>query len=201
MAKRIFASATACLLFTAALPAHSSIQASIATGCDLLSESVQAAVLRAAHRHRTGFSIQTVEVFRRSGKSGEVAEPVKTCGDTSQVTTAAFSTAFESIGLAVGWHDDPINPGEYCGSDNLSECYPFLTQGFVTSGVSNPSLVKNAWKAVRKSISGFMPYGALGNLSSFEGDALRFSLRASLAVFVQGSEYQVVEAVNRRSSE
>lgn len=184
MAKRIFAAIRACMLLVAALQVHAATRESIATGCDLLAQSVQQAVLQAVSIDHTDDPQRGEDSIRRAGESAEIAEAIRTCGNTSQVTTAAFGAAFAQIGLPVVWNRNPIDYNDYCVSQHLSQCNPRLTTGYVAAGGTYPRLVNDSWTAVSRSVSSFRPFGTPGNLTRFAMDALHLSLQASIANYV-----------------
>ena len=103
-------------------PANAAAKGTDADGCVLLANTVESAVLRAAGRSDVGAGRQAGDDHSASG--GLNPKGPASCNETTRVTTAAFSAALHKIGMPVGWGYMPPNPGDYCYSHYLDQCYP-----------------------------------------------------------------------------
>jgi hypothetical protein len=185
MAKRTFASAA----FVTFLVATSSQTARADDGCDVLKEKVSANVYASA----TEFSRDNLNrVVDTSGKTGAVGSTLsggQTCVNTAHATSRGFSEVLADLGMPVMWTGSPMNPGDYCLSHDLSQCYP-------SQHPLNPSLPPNhvafiydAWTGVRKAVTLHMPFGTATGVSQFTPESLDAVLSSSLKAYVDGPLY------------
>jgi hypothetical protein len=82
------------------------------------------------------------------------------------------------------WTGSPMNPGDYCLSHDLSQCYP-------SQHPFNPSLppihvafIYHAWTAVRKAVTSQMPFGTATGVSQFTPESLDAVLSSSLKTYL-----------------
>jgi hypothetical protein len=148
-------------------------------GCTLLASTIESAVLSAAGRS----SVRAIMPKRgdRLGFREIITKGPASCDDTTRITTAAFSAALFKIGMPVGWGHMPPDPGDYCYSHYLEQCYPRLVSGYMASSAKQLKFVSDAWNAVNIGVRSFMPYGTAGNLSSFSPGILKLSMIGAVA--------------------
>lgn len=150
-----------------------------ADGCTLLANTVESAVLRAAGQSDIQTILQVGGDLLHS--SGLDTKGPTSCNETTRVTTAAFSAALFKIGMPVGWGDAPPNPGDFCYSHYLDQCYPRLVSGYSASSAKQLSFVNDTWKAVNVGVRNFMPYGTAGDFSRFTPGVLKLSMIGAVA--------------------
>jgi hypothetical protein len=157
-------------------------------GCTILAVSVSMAVRQAALGQNPVRPGARVQLAPASGNSAAVPEGAKSCRNTTRVTTGAFSATFAELGLPVSWGNMPSDSEDHCASRYLSECNPYTPGFFPAKSASYFRLVNDTWKAVGKSVSGFMPYGESSDLSHFEQKSLQLSMLGAVAIYVDAGE-------------
>lgn len=167
------------LLLSMHLQASAAANILEADGCTLLASTVKSAVLSAAGR--SGVRSIMPERGDRLDLREIMTKGPASCGDTTRITTAAFSAALFKIGMPVGWGYMPPDPGDYCYSHYLEQCDPRLVSGYTASSAKQLKFVNDAWKAVNITIRSFMPYGTAGNFSSFSPGVLKLSMLGAVA--------------------
>ena len=193
MGKRKFLTCVLVLSLATPITVIAASNAPTPDGCAILAASVRIAVHRAAlvaNPVRPGVRVQLTPA---NGKSAAAPEMAKSCRETTRVATAAFSATFAKLGLPVSWGNMPSDPGDYCTSHYLSGCSPHTPGTFPSKSRSQFRWVNDTWKAVGKSVSGFMPYGVSTDLSRFEQKSLQLSMLGAVAVYVDA-----VESIRRK---
>jgi hypothetical protein len=87
-----------------------------------------------------------------------------------------------------------MNPGDYCISRDLRECYPSQHPLNPSLPPSHVAFLDDAWAGVRKGIALQMPFGTATGVSQFTLESLDATLSSSLKSSVGGplySSYQV----------
>ncbi len=85
-----------------------------------------------------------------------------------------------SAGVEVRWTDEPMDPGDYCPSGFLTQCYPrgaAITTGSIDP---NPLPVNEAWSAVAQAVMRTMANPYSSNEVRFDPDRLRLQLGLAL---------------------
>ncbi len=83
---------------------------------------------------------------------------ISVCKHASRTVSRAFTSAMMSAGFDVNWRrdddDGPADPGDYCLSHYLSQCYPkrypYPVSGFASS--SDLAMIGKSWAAVSQAV-------------------------------------------------
>ena len=119
------------------------------------------------------------------GKSGPwVISPgqgdVSVCEHTARTVSRAFTSAMMSAGIAVDWGNYPGDPGDYCWSGFLSQCYPNRDPRFFVNYSTDTALVRKSWAIVTQSVMGEMHNPFSSDEIRFRNDDLKLRLGLSL---------------------
>ncbi len=132
-------------------------------GCAVLAQLVYSEVTEAAWYGPSRFRPWT-------NNAGETK--VSICNQTTRTVSKAFTSAMTSIGSEVRWGHQYVEPGDYCLSGFLEQCYPGRYP------VDSPA---DTWIAVSKTVQQAMPRGTGSDQSVFSSEAMRLALRSALA--------------------
>ncbi|MGH7130202.1 MAG: hypothetical protein ACREIV_16655, partial [Planctomycetaceae bacterium] len=110
------------------------------------------------------------------------------CRNTIEVTTRAFTQALAALNMPVRWNE-PRDPGDYCLSGDLSQCYPGPYPGRPTLPPNRLAFVYDAWQGVRNAVASQMPIGTTGNVAAFTTASLSAALSSHLDAAVDGPLY------------
>ncbi|MEX0709133.1 MAG: hypothetical protein WD078_14305 [Woeseia sp.] len=174
------------MLGLAALPAKAYAQAVTDAGCLALAAAVKAGVHDAAVRAGNGAAppVRVARHRQRAMRQALTTRPVS-CGRTAAVASAAFRDALAGLSMAVSWDDrGPMNPGDYCLSHDLAQCYPGTTE-LAPLSASQHLFVQDAWQGVRAGIRQQMPFGTASDITRFRADDLSATLAISLSATVE----------------
>ncbi|MEX2123196.1 MAG: hypothetical protein WD795_04850 [Woeseia sp.] len=186
MAKRTFASAGFLAVVLAA--AHGQ-PASGDDGCAVLKELVESSVHAAATEFRADRHMIRARLSERAGSVGSTISGRQICDNTVEVTTRAFSRALGALNMPVSWSGGPMDPGDYCWSGDLSQCYPSRDPFQSALPPRRVAFVHDAWKGVRNAVASQMPFGTTSGLSRFTSASLDSALSSNLDAFVDGPLY------------
>lgn len=154
-------------------------------GCALLGKLVRNSVHLAATQYGLERPRHRLAGGARAGIAA--ATPRQVCSNTTEATTRAFRQALAGLNLQIRWNA-PMNPGDYCLSADLSQCYPGSESGDRIA----PNLlafVYDAWNGVRHGVASQMPFGAASGVSQFTAASLDSALSSSLSRSVDGPLY------------
>lgn len=174
------------MLGLAALPAKAYAQAVTDAGCLALAAAVKAGVHDAAARAGNGAAPPVRVARHRQGamRQALATRPVS-CGRTAAVASAAFRDALAGLSMAVSWDNrGPMNPGDYCLSHDLAQCYPGTTE-LASLSAAQHLFVQDAWQGVRAGIRQQMPFGTASDITWFRADDLSATLAISLSATVE----------------
>jgi hypothetical protein len=132
-------------------------------GCAVLAQLVYSELTEAAWYGSSEFRPWT-------NNSGETK--VTICNQTTRTVSKAFTAAMTSIGSDIRWGNQHVEPGDYCLSGFLEQCYPGRYP--IDSSV-------DTWIAVSKTVQQAMPNGTGSDQSVFSSEAMRLALRSALA--------------------
>jgi hypothetical protein len=151
-------------------------------GCAVLASLVKDRVYLAA----TELSMKRERDLPRSRivKGRAAAAPRHVCDRTAEITTRAFGEALAILNMAIGW--EPPNPGDYCLSGDLSQCYPGLEPGDPRLPASQIAFVYDAWRGVRDAVRSQMPAGSARGVAVFSTASLDAALALRLGQSVEG---------------
>ncbi len=171
MAKRKLAFiAGAVALMTLAISARADSMAVAADGCAELARAVYDEVEAAA-----------TSGLRQAGPwvIGPPDRRVSICGSTTRTVSRAFRLAMASAGVDVRWADEPMNPGDFCLSGFLAQCYP---RSRTPGGGSDPVevMVREAWAAVSHAVMRSMANPYSSNEVRFDPDEMRLQIGLAL---------------------
>jgi len=135
-----------------------------------------------------------VRVYRLDGNPlanrAQIAEvavgSAVSCGTTAAAASRAFSMVMNHHGLQLSWDNGGLpNPGDYCESHYISQCYPELQHGTYGVTASDQAFVSDAWLGVQRGLARHMPFGLRSDIAYFQpeflGTTLQISLDLSLA--------------------
>ncbi len=108
-------------------------------GCAVLAQLVYAEVTAAAWYRSSS---------HRPWMSKPRATEITVCNQTTRTVSKAFTSAMTSVGAEVRWGYPSDDPGDYCWSGFLDQCYPDRSR----LGAS-----ANTWSAVSRTILRAMP--------------------------------------------
>lgn len=145
--------------------------------CDVLEKLVKQHVWFAA----TEIRIQPAKRSLRLADTGSASRHV--CPRTPEVTTRAFGDALAALGMSIFW--EPPNPGDYCWSGDLDQCYPEGRPGQPRLPGARLAFVYDAWQGVRDAVRSHVKAGS-GGVAVFSAASLDAALDRSLAESVEG---------------
>lgn len=131
-------------------------------GCAFLADIVYAEVTAAAWYGAGGSRPLHEEARERQ---------ITVCNQTTRTVSTAFTSAMISIGEPVRWERMPIDPGDFCLSVYLDQCYP---------NRSRLGTVGDTWSAVKKIVTQAMPNGIATDQAIFSVGTMRSALRFAL---------------------
>ena len=168
--------------------------ANAADGCDILEELVRKSVHASATEYRTDRPATRTRSFGRAGSVGSTVSGNQACPNTAEVTTRAFSQALGALNMPIAWiRRGPMDPGDYCLSGDLSQCYPSQYPLHPSMPPHQLAFVFDAWKGVRTAVAAQMPFGTATGFVQFTSDSLEIALSSNLRSSVDGplnSSYQ-----------
>ncbi|MEQ8206964.1 MAG: hypothetical protein RIA65_12365, partial [Woeseia sp.] len=113
--------------------------------------------------------------------AGIAAGSAASCGTTAAVASRAFSTVMSRHGLQLSWENGGLpNPGDYCESHYISQCYPELQQGSYGVTAVDQAFVRDAWLGIQSGLARHMPFGLRSDIAFFQPEQLGTTLRISL---------------------
>jgi hypothetical protein len=193
--------AIAALLATVTVTARPD-NAHAGSGCDVLEELVKTSVHAAATEYHGNTPAVRLHSFGRTGSVGSITVGNHACPNTAEVTTRAFSQALAVLNMPVTWNGrGPMDPGDYCLSGDLSQCYPSQYPLHPSLPPHRLAFVFDAWKGVRSAIAAQMPFGTATGFAHFTSDSLEVALTSNLQSSVDGplySNYQGFDGVRTR---
>ena len=157
-------------------------------GCAVLAEWVKAAVAAATGR-------RDPELFDGPG-TGSRLRPTPsgryTCSATAAVASRAFGEALRALNLRVAWNGDWTGSGGYCLGHDLDQCHPSHDRFSALPPPDEFAFVQRTWRDLRRALASQMPFGFVGDLSSFNDASLDAALSTELGTFVSGSSRNAV---------
>jgi len=194
MAKRTFASAAVLFILLTA----QSLTVRADDGCDVLKEKVRTNVYASATEVSTDNPARGIDPTRRAGAVGSTLSGTQNCINTAEATTGAFSEALADLGMPVSWTGSPMNPGDYCLSHDLRQCFPSQHPFSPSLPPDHVAFIYDAWTGVRKGVTSQMPLGTAAGVSQFTPESLDATLAASLKAYVDGPLYSSYLATTPR---
>lgn len=149
--------------------------------CAVLDKLVKKHVWLAA----TQISMERASVSRRPSDIRPATRHA--CRRTVEVATRAFGEALAALSMPIGW--EPPNPGDYCLSHYLSQCYPGPVPGEPALPPGSLAFVYDAWQGVRDAIQAQMPRGGAHGVAVFSPGSLDAALASRLSESVEGPLY------------
>lgn len=154
-------------------------------GCAALAGWVKAGVTAAA-RDR-GLSGHQAGSAGSGGRLLPAPSGRYTCNETAAVSSRAFGEALRGLNVQLAWNGDGIRPGDYCSSHHLDRCYPSHDPFSPLPPPSGLAFVHQAWRGLARALASQMPYGTVGDLSSFSDASLDAALSSELRTSIAGS--------------
>ena len=172
MAKWIFALlATSALL---GLPQHDARAQPIAVsvdGCTKLARVVYDEVFAAALYGPSSSGPWLIDIGQ-----GDIS----VCTHAAKTVSRAFSSAMMSAGISVTWQPYPRDPGDFCLSAFLSQCYP-SRYPFESPGIGvDSAMVSQSWAIVSRAVTREMYNPISSDEVRFRDSDLRLRLGLSL---------------------
>lgn len=184
----------ACVLLLALAPVAAPAEPMLSNeDCEVLEKLVKRHVWLAA----TEIRIQPAQRSLRLADTDADARHV--CRRTAEVTTRAFGEALAALNMPIFW--EPPNPGDYCWSGDLDQCYPRGRPGRTRPWGGKLAFVYDAWQGVRNAVQSQVKPGS-GGVAVFSAGSLDVALDRSLAESVEGplhSRYRSRAASRYRS--
>ncbi len=172
MAKRIFAALfTAWLVGLPATITHAQPVPVAVDGCAKLARVIYAEVFAAA-TYGPGKSGPWTINFGQ----GEIS----VCSHTAKTVSQAFTLAMLSAGIDVSWGRDGIEPGDYCWSGFLSQCYPDRDRLRYSIYGTDSAFVEKSWAVVSQSVMREMYNPFSSDEVRFRDDEMKLRLGLSL---------------------
>ena len=173
MAKRNFAAlALVSVLGLAASPARA--------------EAIPVAVDGCAELARVIYSEVSAAALYGPGRSGpwlinQQRGDLSVCGHAAKTVSRAFTSAMLSAGQQVFWRSDGgFNPGDYCLSAFLSQCYPNGSPYASVGLVADHSVVMKTWAVTSQLVMREMYNPFSSDEVRFRSDDLKLRLGLSL---------------------
>ncbi len=172
-------------LAIAVLPAHETRARQLADGaCPLLADAIAQSIQRVLE---PGSRQATIPVPNSAD-----AYTVAGCALTAATASRAFGEAVRATGVEVSWHgSDPLDPGDYCLSHFLDQCYPRSRPGIFAQSSIHDAWIAVAWDTVVAGLKQGMPFGAASDFVYFRpaplADRLALSLGITLGVVRSGA--------------
>ena len=114
---------------------------------------------------------------------------VSVCKHTAKTVSRAFSSAMLSAGIGVSWPSDDTDPGDYCLSHYLSQCYPDRDRVSYSMNGADAAFVQKSWSVVSQSVMREMYNPFSSDEVRFHDDDLKLRLGLSLrSIGVAGSQ-------------
>ena len=119
---------------------------------------------------------------RRSGPwvIGPRFRPVSTCASATRTVSRAFRLAMASTGGDVRFGREPMDPGDFCLSGFLPQCYPQRYPSIDGGSAPQAVIVHSAWMAVAQTVMRSMANPYSSNEIRFDPDELRLQLGLAL---------------------
>lgn len=152
------------LFFVIAIPASAGAEAP-AAGCARLASIVFDSVIEAS----TG----------KPGASARATGGIETCAAAAATTSRAYTSAMARLNVGVSWQG-PMNPGDYCASHDLRQCYPEGGSGPWPGLPGEYRFVTDSWRAVRWSVLSRTQFGGDGDVIVYDPVELRRSLALAM---------------------
>lgn len=187
MAKRTFASALpviTIILFSVDSPASFAED-----GCTMLQELVKAKVYESATGSGRDEAAGRGEGTTKTGAVGSTLGGSQSCPRSARAASAGFNDALAALGMSVTWTGSPMNPGDYCLSHDLGQCYPALHPFSPALPPNHTAFVADAWTGVREAVASQMPFGTAAGIAHFTPEALEAALASGLPVYMEGPLY------------
>lgn len=148
-----------------------------ADGCAQLATTVDDNLQGAMRAYRLDGS----SLVNQGRAAGIAAGNPVSCGTTAAAASSAFSAVMNRYGLQLSWHNGGLpNPGDYCESHYISQCYPELQQGSYGLTAVDQAFVRDAWLGVRSGLARHMPFGLQSDIAFFQPEQLGTTLQISL---------------------
>lgn len=144
-----------------------------ASGCQRLASIVGQSVASTLQSNGVYAGLHPVSKHQRS----------YACGTTAATASRAFSNALHGLGVAITWNHRPtIEPGDYCLSHYLDQCYPQRTGPGQVFAATNDADIATAWATVAANLRQVMPFGTQSDIVYFQSEQLAATLTLSLDV-------------------
>lgn len=102
------------------------------------------------------------------------------CKTVAKTVSRAFTSAMMSAGIDVDWSSASGDPGDYCLSAFLSQCYPDRFPPTALMFSSDIAFVQNSWSIVSQAVMQQMYNPVTSNEVRFRDNDLRLQLGLSL---------------------
>lgn len=172
MAKRMFAVLISALVLGLATPqTQAQLSPITVDGCAELARVIYAEVSAAAVYGTNMSGPWTISLGQ-----GDVS----VCKHTAKTVSRAFSSAMLSAGIGVSWPSDDTDPGDYCLSHYLSQCYPDRKRVSYSINGADAAFVQKSWSVVSQSVMREMYNPFSSDEVRFRNDDLKLRLGLSL---------------------
>jgi len=172
MAKRMFA--TLVLTLMVGIPAtqtHAQVKPIAVDGCAKLARVIYSEVSAAATLGSGNSGPWMIDIGR-----GDVA----VCSSAAKTVSQAYTSAMLSAGIDVDWSRGGGDPGDFCLSAFLSQCYPSRYPLSTMTYSSDIAFVQNSWAIVSQAVMHEMYNPLSSNEVRFRDNDLKLRLGLSL---------------------
>lgn len=172
MAKRMFATLVLTLMVgIPATEAQAQVKPIAVDGCAKLARVIYSEVSAAVVFGPGNSGPWMIDIGR-----GEIA----VCSSAAKTVSQAFTSAMLSAGIDVDWRGGGGDPGDYCLSAFLSQCYPDRFPMSAMTYSSDITLVQNSWAIVSQAVMQEMFNPVSSNEVRFRDNDLKLRLGLSL---------------------
>ncbi len=105
---------------------------------------------------------------------------IAVCKSAAKTVSQAFTSALMSAGIDVDWSNGGRNPGDFCQSAFLSQCYPDRYPNTTTTFSSDITFVQNSWAIVSQAVMQQMYNPVSSDEVRFRDNDLKLRLGLSL---------------------
>lgn len=105
---------------------------------------------------------------------------ISVCTHTAKTVSRAFTSAMMSAGISVNWQSYPGNPGDFCLSAFLSQCYPSRYPLESASIGVDSAMVSQSWTIVSRAVMREMYNSLSSDEVRFRDSDLKLRLGLSL---------------------
>ncbi|MGB5739223.1 MAG: hypothetical protein WBM54_07735 [Woeseia sp.] len=165
------------VVLLSSLLSHSVFAATQSSGaCQQLASVIEQSVSRTLQAGRGTHDFHDVY-------AGASAGDLQGCATATATVSRAFANAMRGMGVELLWGNGrTLDPGDYCLSHYLDQCYPRRSGLDLGYALSNDTVIAAAWATVTANVRQAMPFGVQSDIVYFDSTQLATTLTSSLDV-------------------